>query len=95
MNKARQLLVQAAEKMEIPSDVTAGIPRVEILGSRACSVEPQRGLLEYSCEKISIQTIDGIVLVLGERLQVRKMNTDKIYIEGKITSVDLTGVNCE
>lgn len=95
MNKARQLLVQAAQKMEIPSDVTAGIPRVEILGNRSCSVEPQRGLIEYSCEKISILTIDGIVLIVGEGLQIRKMNTDKICIEGKITSVNLSGVHCE
>ena len=43
MNKARELLAEVAEKMELPADLAAGLPTMELCGFREFSMEPHGG----------------------------------------------------
>ena len=91
MNAARKLLSQVSQKLELPADVTVGVPRMELIGREEFHIEPQKGLLEYSDQKISVKTAIGVVSVLGSNMEIKTMNEQRLCLIGKISKVLLGG----
>ena len=91
MNWGTRLLLKASEKLTLPADVLAGVPRIEIMGTSEFSMEPHKGLLEYGSGRITIRTNHGAVTIDGADLKIRLMNSERIVISGTIGSVDLRG----
>ena len=87
MNQAKKLLLKASAKLELPADVLAGVPRIEILGKDRCCIEPQLGLLEYSENRVRIFTNLGDVHIIGSALRIKEMNSRRIVVSGKIQRV--------
>ena len=87
--KARELLADMAEKMELPADIAAGLPTMELCGFREFSMEPHGGLVEYDRERISLESTLGRVTVLGENLTIRRMNRQRITVAGQSRAVEL------
>ena len=52
--KKERLLERTAEALELPGDVVAGLPRVELTGDRELRMENHRGILAYGAEEIQI-----------------------------------------
>ncbi len=50
--KARE---QAAEALDLPGDVLAGLPRMELIGSGEFWMEGHRGILSYGEEEIHLR----------------------------------------
>ena len=92
MNKAKQLLTEVAGRLQLPVDVLAGVPKMELLGFREFSVEPHNGLVEYERQKISIDSTLGRIVVFGQNLTIKLMNRQRITIKGFLTSVELREV---
>ena len=89
MNKARKFLAGTADLLELPADVLAGIPKMELTGFREFSIEPHKGLLEYEKNEIIIDTQIGRICLSGENLTIRLMNSSRITIGGWLSSVTL------
>jgi len=82
MNRAKKILMKASSKLELPTDIIAGVPRIELIGKEQCSIEPHRGLLVYTEERICIETDSGIVNVVGNHMRIKQMNASRIVISG-------------
>lgn len=89
MNKAKKLLSDAAQRLELPADIAAGLPKMELTGTVEFSLEPHRGLLEYEKTRIAVSSALGTVEVLGQGLSIKRMNQERITIVGQITAVEL------
>lgn len=89
MNKARKFLANTAGRLELPADVLAGIPKMELTGFREFSVEPHKGLLEYEKDEITIETGIGRICLSGNDLTIKLMNSSRITIFGWLNSVIL------
>ena len=89
MKKARKLLITAAQKLELPSDVIAGVPRMDIVGTEEFALEKHCGLLAYSKEQISVMTSIGPVVIDGAGLEIKQMGESRIRIMGKILCLKL------
>ena len=50
--KERVVLSTVAELFDLPADVVAGLPRLEMVGSRQLYLEHHAGILAYSEEQI-------------------------------------------
>ena len=87
MNKARKFLMDAAGHLDIPADILAAVPRMEVTGFQEFCIEPHKGLLEYEKEQIGIETNMGRVRVIGAGLTIKLMNRNKIIIAGDLHSV--------
>ena len=87
--KKERLLERTAEALELPGDVVAGLPRVELTGDRELRMENHRGILAYGAEEIRISGGRLIVKVRGEGLELRAMNAGELLITGAIRGVDL------
>ena len=83
------VLDTVAELFDLPADVVAGLPRVELLGDRQLRMENHKGILAYGTEEIHISGGKLIVKVRGAGLTLRAMNASELLITGEIAGVDL------
>ena len=92
MEKKRResLLEKTAEVFDLPGDVVAGLPRVELLGDHQLRMENHRGILAYGSEEIHVSGGKLIAKVRGRDLALRSMNASQLLITGEIFGVDLS-----
>lgn len=91
MNKTRRFLANTAGLLELPADVLAGVPKMELIGFQEFSIEPHKGLLEYEKDQIIIETQIGRIRLAGRELTIRLMNSSRITIRGWLYLVELLG----
>lgn len=89
MNKARKILMDAAGHLDLPADILAAVPKMEVTGFQEFSIEPHRGLLEYEKEQIGIETNLGKIQIIGSGLNIKLMNRNRITISGDLHAVRL------
>ena len=77
-----------AELFDLPADVVAGLPRLELVGNRQLYLEHHMGLLAYSDTQIDVNTGFGVLRVRGQRLTLLAMTGEELRISGKIDGVE-------
>ena len=77
-----------AELFDLPADVVAGLPHLELVGDRQLYVEHHRGILSYSGMCIDINTDRGILRVRGQRLELLAMTEEELRLGGKIQQIE-------
>ena len=87
--KKERLLERTAEALELPGDVVAGLPRIELTGDRELRMENHRDILAYGSQEIQISGGRLVVKVRGEDLELRAMNAGELLITGTLRGVDL------
>ena len=91
MEKKREqggILEGVAELFDLPADVVAGLPRLELVGNRQLYLEHHTGLLAYSDARIDANTPYGVLRVRGQRLTLLAMTGEELRIGGKIDGVE-------
>lgn len=84
------LLERTAEVFDLPGEVVAGLPRIEVTGNRELRMENHKGILAYGTEEIHISGGKLIIKVRGAKLELLSMNAGELRIGGMITGVDIT-----
>ena len=74
MKREKRVLSEAAELFDLPADLVAGLPHVEVMGSSYFYMERHRGILSYS--------------VYGKGLELVSMTGDALRIQGTIARVE-------
>ena len=82
------VLNAVAELFDLPADVVAGLPRLEMVGSRQLYVEHHAGILAYSEEQIDVNTAAGVLRVRGDGLSLLAMTAEELRIGGTIAAVE-------
>ena len=82
------VLNTVAELFDLPADVVAGLPRLEMVGSRQLYLEHHTGILAYSQEQIDVNTAAGVLRVKGEALSLVAMTAEEVRIGGRISAVE-------
>ena len=82
------LLERTAQLFDLPADVVAGVPRLE-LGQGELRMENHRGILAYGTEEILVSAGSYVVRVKGEGLELRSMNGVELLITGRVRGVSL------
>ena len=82
------VLTDLAELFDLPADIVAGLPRLEMVGGRQLYLEHHTGLLAYTEEQIDANTSAGVLRVKGRRLTLLAMTAGELRIGGEIWSVE-------
>ena len=82
------VLDTVAELFDLPADLVAGLPHLEIVGSRQLYVEHHKGILSYSEEQIDVNTTGGVLRIRGARLSLLAMTAEELRIGGDIAAVE-------
>ena len=84
------LLERTAELLDLPADAVAGVPRLELVGTRELRMENHKGILAYGDEEILISGGKLVVRVRGSALELKSMNPAELLITGQILSLDFS-----
>ena len=82
------MLEAVAELFDLPADVVAGLPRLELVGSRQLYLERHLGILAYSGTRIDANTPAGVLRVRGEGLSLLALTGEELRIGGRIDAVE-------
>lgn len=86
--KENGVLNAVAELFDLPADVVAGLPHLEMVGSRQLYLEHHQGILSYGEEQIDVNTAAGVLRVSGRGLSLLAMTAEELRIGGHIASVE-------
>ena len=86
--KKNQLLTEAAEMFDLPADVLAGLPHVELVGNRQFYMERHRGIISYSDTTIDINGDQLLIRVHGQGLALVSMTDNALRIKGEISKIE-------
>ena len=82
------MLTGAAELFDLPADLVAGAPHVEVVGNGHFYLENHRGILSYSGEEIAINGEGLVIRVWGSGLELVRMTGDALRLGGQIQRVE-------
>ena len=88
--KKESVLERTAQVFDLPGDLVAGLPRMELIGDRELRMENHKGILAYGTEEIHVSGGKLILKIRGKGLELKAMNASELLITGEIEGVDLT-----
>ena len=83
-----RMLSAVAELFDLPADIVAGLPRLELVGNHQLYLERHTGILAYSETQIDVNTAGGVLRVTGEALSLMAMTGEEVRIGGRIAAVE-------
>ena len=86
--REKKVLSEAAELFDLPADMVAGLPHVEMMGNSRFYMEHHRGIISYSDREIDISGQGMILRLQGEKLELVSMTGDALRIHGTICRVE-------
>ncbi len=84
------ILTKTAELLDLPMDVVAGLPSLELMGNRQLFLTRHKGILSYSDTAIDVNCGSLLVRVRGTELQLLSMTADEMRIGGVIEGIELS-----
>ena len=69
----------------------AGLPRLELIGSRQLYLEHHTGILAYSQDQVDANTSAGVLRIRGSDLTLLAMTAGELRIGGHIAAVEWLG----
>ena len=88
MKKLRELPYELADKLELPEDVLLGSAKLTVTGDRSAVIENNRGVLEYTAERIVVAVPRGKVCLDGTGLRLKAMNKNELLVGGRIRNIE-------
>ena len=80
---------KTAQLFDLPADVIAGVPRMELVGDSEFRMENHKGILSCGDEEIHVSGGIYLVKLSGKELEVRAMTGVELVVTGKIQSIEL------
>lgn len=77
-----------AEILELPKDIILDLPKIIMIGNLQIYIENHKGILEYTGEKIRVNTKNGVLRIMGKNLMLKNIVTEEIIIVGEINQVE-------
>ena len=75
------------ETFDVPKEISMSMVKITLTGSSSLLAENHKGIKEYSEEKIVFDSVENSVLIYGQRLLLRSLTNDEIFIEGEIAGL--------
>lgn len=86
--KLREVKTTVSEMFELPKDIMLNLPRISMIGNNQMLVENHRGVIEYTPQKIRLNSTIGVILVEGQDMDLKNIAADDIMITGVIKHVE-------
>lgn len=86
-HRLKQQLARLSAMLELPTELIAGVPKLELTGQSELVLDHHNGIEHYSEEEIVIRVNLGLIRVLGQGLYIQRMNSKQIAVYGTIRAV--------
>ncbi len=81
---SKTLKYSLTESLELPKEITMNLPLLTIIGKEEARLENYKNIIEFSDEKIRINTSCGILKLEGKNLVISEMTSNDISISGRL-----------
>jgi len=79
------------EILEMPKEISSGIPKITMVGFEEMLIENYKGILEYEELYIRINTYIGVINIVGHNFNLKNINEEDIIITGVFEKIELEG----
>ncbi len=79
-----------SEILELPKEVTLNLPKINIVGNNQVYVQNHRGIIEYTSQRIRLNSTIGIIRMLGNNMVIKNIEKSEITITGCFISIEFT-----
>lgn len=86
-NKTK-LKEKVSEALELPKEVVLNVPKITMIGTGDLIIENYKGIIEYSNDRIRINTGVGVIKISGNRLTIKEITSEDIMVNGDISSLE-------
>ncbi|AOY77556.1 sporulation protein YqfC [Clostridium formicaceticum] len=90
MKKNEEIKKSLAEILELPKDIILDIPKITMVGNLQIYIENHKGIIEYSSNRVRINTKSGVLRIIGKNLLLKNIILEEIIIVGEIQQVEFT-----
>lgn len=90
MKKNQEIKKSLAEILELPKDIILDIPKITMIGNLQIYIENHKGIIEYTNNRIRINTKSGALRIIGRNLLLKNIVLEEIVIVGEIQQVEFT-----
>ena len=87
-DKKDVFIEKAADILDLPQEVVAGMPRITVTGCRRVLVENHRGILEYGSEEIQVNGGKMVLVLRGRGLELRSLRATELLITGRLSGME-------
>ena len=84
----KNLKKELSAAFEMPEEIVSDLPLISLRGFEEAVIENYKGIIEYSTERIRINTASGVLRLTGENMFIKCLDADNIIITGKIMSAE-------
>jgi len=77
-----------SELFELPKEITLNLPKITMIGNNQMLVENHKGIIEYTPERIRVNSTIGVIRMEGKKLNLRNIAAEDIMISGEIASIE-------
>lgn len=88
MNRKNDLKKDISTAFEIPKEIVLDMPFISLRGNNEAVVENYKGIIEYSSEKIRINTSVGVLKFAGSKMAIKCLDLNNIIITGCIEHIE-------
>ncbi|MBQ7668754.1 MAG: sporulation protein YqfC [Clostridia bacterium] len=88
-NVAKKIKNRFIEISELPEELLTGYSKMVLLGDKEFLIENSHGIIEYDNNKIRVNTLSGIIEVLGEKLIINEISSKELLVKGKIKNIGI------
>ncbi|MBZ4666146.1 sporulation protein YqfC [Mahella sp.] len=74
--------------LDLPQDVVLDLPRLIALGKTQLYIENHKGIIEYTPERIRVNSTIGIIRLTGKDMSIKTIETEEILVSGQLTSIE-------
>ncbi len=86
--KLREVKTTVSEMFELPKDIMLNLPRISMIGNNQMLVENHRGVIEYTPQRIRLNSTIGVIRVEGQDMDLKNIAVDDVMITGLIKHVE-------
>ena len=73
--------------LDLPKEITMNLPIISMVGNEELFIENYKGVIEYTDEKVRINTSCGILQIEGKKLFLKQITAENISLTGTITTM--------
>lgn len=70
--------------LELPTEIILNLPMITVVGRDELNLENYKGIVEYSEERIRIDTSCGIIRIEGRGLVLKQITSENLVVKGQI-----------
>ena len=79
-----------ADKINVSKEIILNTVLISCIGNRELTLENYKSIVEYTNDCIKIKTNPYTVKISGAGLEIKTINSDLLYITGKIGKIEYT-----